>query len=199
MRNKCCQTAAATSFFSIQLDCLQDLNTPVSFWGFLLEYCFEFLGQDHTETTDKQQRNGKSDGLISAGLERKATTGWPRTHMAPLKCPFIELRTSLEHNNPSQRHSASLDVPRVPGSNGITKRLLGSIAATSYLLSPQLRAAFRQELVLCWTPHVWPLCHWPIQALGRYLGVKLLSEVFAVSPQPAAVNISPLTIENILD
>lgn len=201
MCNKGCRTAAGTSFFSVQQDCVQDLNAPVSIWGFLLEYCFEYLGQDHTEAADKQlpSWNLSFDEMAAAmGLFQQARRGkqqWDdRAHMTPLKCPFIELRTSLEHNNPSQRHSASLDVPRVPGSDGIMKRLLGSIAATSYLYLPSCKLPSGRSWFLCWNPHVWPLCRRPIQALGRHLGVKLLSEVFAVNPQPAAVNILPLTI-----
>lgn len=57
--------------------------------------------------------------------------------------------TSLEHNNPSQRHSASLGVPRLPVSDGIMERLHGTIAATPYILSPLQQVAFRQDFTLC--------------------------------------------------
>lgn len=154
MCNKGCQTPVGTIFFSVQQDCLRDFNTPISFWGFLLEYCFEYLGQDHTETTDKQlpswmlsfDEMATAMGLFQQAWREKQQ--WDdRVHTMSLKCPFIQLRTSLGHNNPSQQHSASLDVPRLPASDGIMKRLHGSIAA--YLIAPQLRAAFRQELMLC--------------------------------------------------
>lgn len=115
--------------------------------------------------------------LIPAGLDRKATMEWPLKHTQScwnalsLRCG--KAGTSPELNNPSQRHSVRLTVPRLPASDGIMEKLHGTIAATLYILSPQLWVAHRQNFTLCWNIHVRPLCRWPALPLGRHHGVKL--------------------------